>query len=208
MAQWGTSDAATNSVSYVASNVKLTPNTANKTALYGNTTSGAFVSGIKIGQFAADYKEVASNPAIAHTGWILRREGTGGRAGRITYETLVAGNIVTDASDDTNFPDYVLSFKTNPSNASGNSTADQIVVFSVLGKSKPTGATITYLWQKWNGSAFANLSNAGAYSNTGTANLSVLSNTASNGEIYRAMISATGANTVAYSTNSVLTVTT
>ena len=38
----------------------------------------------------------------AHTGWVLRTVGTGGRAGRVQYETLVAfgGNFTTDASDD------------------------------------------------------------------------------------------------------------
>jgi hypothetical protein len=38
----------------------------------------------------------------AHTGWVLRTVGTGGRAGRVQYETLVAfgGNFSTDASDD------------------------------------------------------------------------------------------------------------
>jgi hypothetical protein len=38
----------------------------------------------------------------AHTGWILRTVGTGGRAGRVQYETLVAfgGNFSNDGSDD------------------------------------------------------------------------------------------------------------
>jgi len=38
----------------------------------------------------------------AHTGWVLRTVGTGGRAGRVQYETLVAmgGNLTTDGSDD------------------------------------------------------------------------------------------------------------
>lgn len=41
----------------------------------------------------------------AHTGWVLRTEGTGGRAGRVQYEVLVAGGIANDAgTDDTIFP--------------------------------------------------------------------------------------------------------
>jgi hypothetical protein len=38
----------------------------------------------------------------AHTGWVLRTVGEGGRAGRVQYETLVAfgGNFSTDGSDD------------------------------------------------------------------------------------------------------------
>jgi len=37
----------------------------------------------------------------AHTGWVLRTVGTGGRAGRVQYETLVAmgGGLSTDAED-------------------------------------------------------------------------------------------------------------
>jgi hypothetical protein len=33
----------------------------------------------------------AKNGGVAHAGWVVRREGTGGRAGRVHYETLVAG---------------------------------------------------------------------------------------------------------------------
>lgn len=37
-----------------------------------------------------------------HAGWVVRTEGTGGRAGRVNYETLVAmGSITGDGSDDT-----------------------------------------------------------------------------------------------------------
>jgi hypothetical protein len=43
----------------------------------------------------------------AHAGWVLRTVGTGGRAGRVQFETLVAmgGGISTDASDDAILPD-------------------------------------------------------------------------------------------------------
>jgi hypothetical protein len=60
----------------------------------------------------------AKNMGITHAGWVLRTEGTGGRAGRVHYETLVAmGSLgaqtapygtpatVRDASDDTVLPD-------------------------------------------------------------------------------------------------------
>lgn len=43
------------------------------------------------GTTATGYVDVnTDNPAVAHTGWVLRTEGTGGRAGRVFYETLVA----------------------------------------------------------------------------------------------------------------------
>lgn len=38
--------------------------------------------------------------SVAHTGWVVRKEGTGGRAGRVQTEVLVAGGIVTDSGDD------------------------------------------------------------------------------------------------------------
>ena len=38
---------------------------------------------------------------VAHAGWVMRKVGTGGRAGRVQYETLVAmGSITGDGPDD------------------------------------------------------------------------------------------------------------
>jgi hypothetical protein len=58
----------------------------------------------------------AKNQGVAHAGWVIRREGTGGRAGRVHYETLVAMGslgaqtaaygtpaLVADGSDDVVF---------------------------------------------------------------------------------------------------------
>ena len=43
---------------------------------------------------------------IAHTGWVKKTVGTGGRAGRVHYETLVAASSISgDASDDIALPD-------------------------------------------------------------------------------------------------------
>lgn len=208
MSQWKMDDSAGNSVNWAPAQLKVTPNTANRDALYGNTTADAFITGATVGQFAVDDNEMAAGSgAVAHTGWVLRTEGSGGRAGRVSYEVLVAGGITSDGADDTTLPDYRITILTQPSNASANSSDDEIATFSVNAASVPTGATLSYVWQKWGGSAFANLSNAGAYSNTTTKTLSVLSNTASNGEIYRVRIAATGA-TVVYSSNAVITITT
>jgi hypothetical protein len=52
--------------------------------------------------------EAALTKGAAHTGWVLRTVGTGGRAGRVQSEVLVAmsGNFAgSDASDDTIIPD-------------------------------------------------------------------------------------------------------
>jgi hypothetical protein len=48
----------------------------------------------------------SANGGAAHAGWVRRTVGTGGRAGRINYETLVAmGSISGDQSDDIKYPD-------------------------------------------------------------------------------------------------------
>lgn len=207
MSQWGKNDNASNSVLWAVTGFNKAPTSTNQTNFFGNTTSDAFITGAKVGQFGVDENEIAANPAVTHTGWTIRKEGSGGRAGRIQYETIVAGGVPNDASDDTSFPDYALTFTLQPSTASGNASADAVVTFTANAASTPTGATIVYKWQKWGGSSFSNLSDAGAYSNTGTKTLSVLANTASNGEIYRLSAANTQATTI-YSTNAVFIKTT
>jgi hypothetical protein len=214
MPLWGKTDTTGNSCLYAPAQFKLAPNTANRDALYGNTTADSFVTGATVGQYAVDEAEMEAKRAEAatvgrpaHAGWILRTVGSGGRAGRIQEETLVALTSLTgDASDDTVAPDYGLVITLQPSNASGNSAADDVVVFSTNARSVPVGATIAYLWQAWDGNSFENLSNAGAYSNTATKALSVLANTAIDGEVYRCRVSATGA-TTEYTGNTTLTIT-
>ena len=49
---------------------------------------------------------VSGEQQVTHSGWVRRTIGTGGRAGRVTFETLVAtGTLISDAADDTKFPD-------------------------------------------------------------------------------------------------------
>jgi len=57
MSQWGKSDAASNSVLWAPTSVKLAPNSTNRDALYGNTTADAFVTGATVGMFAIDSTE-------------------------------------------------------------------------------------------------------------------------------------------------------
>lgn len=54
------------------------------------------------GETAEFVAVLSQGKAVAHAGWNLRRVGTGGRAGRVTWECLVAmGSMSADASDDT-----------------------------------------------------------------------------------------------------------
>lgn len=193
MAQWGKNDASSNSVLHAPTNVKLEPNTANRDNLYGNTSADAFVTNQTVGMFGVDDAEVTAaregaNPRPAHAGWVLRREGSGNRAGRVHYEVLVAQTDMTgDAGDDVTLPDVWITIDTQPTDASGNSSADDIVTFTTAATVNPSGSPI-YQWQFANGQ---DLVDAGAYSNTTTATLSVLANTAPDATQYRCEITAT-----------------
>ena len=142
--------------------------------------------------FAVDANEIAAEGGkTAHTGWVLRTEGTGGRAGRVQTEVLVAGGISNDAEDAV-YPDYTLRIVTQP--VKSEAAADSAITFTVVGASTPTGATLTYRWQESaNGNVYVNLSNAGDYSNTSTATLSIANNSPVDGYYYRVQVGATGA---------------
>jgi len=107
MPLWGKTDAASNSVIYAPAQFNKTPNTANRDALYGNTTANGYGTGETIGMYGVDTTEMSvGSGGVTHAGWVIRKEGSGGRAGRVQYETLVAmGSMTSDGSDDTVFPD-------------------------------------------------------------------------------------------------------
>lgn len=215
MSQWKNDDSAANSPFYTPAQFNLIVNTDNQAALFGNTTANSFVTGAKIGVFGAGNGETqaarvsgAAHPA--HTGWHIRTEGTGGRAGRVHYECLVAlgGGMAGDA-EDVVFPNYTLRVTSQPADSTVNaSSAANVATFTVAAASTPSGATLSYFWQKWGGAAFANLAAAGAYSNVTTVTLSVLANTASDGEIYRVGVASANGATTIYSSNAILTKTT
>lgn len=91
MSQWGKSDNAANSVYWGSQLLNKTANSANRTALYGNTTMGAFVTGQVVGQYGVDVVEAANTAAdfkkVAHAGWNLKTQGTG----PIANVTITAG---------------------------------------------------------------------------------------------------------------------
>lgn len=198
MPLWGNNDVASNSDIAVLGQVNKAITSANQTLLYGNTKPGTFFTNAAIGQFAVDTKEASANPSIPHAGWVLRKEGTGLRAGRVTYEVLVAmGSMKSDGSDDTYFPDYRLAITTQPT--SNTSAAISNVSFVVVATATPSGATITYKWQRNNISGSAGWvdvpNTAGQYFNN-TAPTLVANNKTANGNVFRVLVSATGANTV------------
>jgi len=91
---------AENATAGTAINLTGTGNNAQYFDLLDETTATA-VAALGGG---TEGEESRSN--ITHTGWVRRTVGTGGRAGRVFYETLVAGGSITgDQADDRQFTD-------------------------------------------------------------------------------------------------------
>ena len=202
MPLWGKVDNAANSTIFAASQVNKEPSTANRTLLYSNTTADAFITNATVGQFGVDTTEVASANGVAHAGWVLRTVGTGGRAGRVFQETLVAMNSITGDGDDTGYPDYRIFISTQPaSNTRGSGNA---VAFSVVAETVPVGGSLSYEWQKAYGSTnWATLSDAGLFSNTSTSTLTISNNATLNGNVFRVIISEDGSDSVTSSNASI-----
>jgi hypothetical protein len=97
MAQWGRSDAASNSVLWAPTSVKLAPTTTNRDNLFGNVTSGAFVNNAVVGQFGVDAAEVnVTNGSIALT--YVTSGGSGYASNTAAAVTLTFANGDTDTT--------------------------------------------------------------------------------------------------------------
>lgn len=90
MSLFGNIDQDNNKPKYATSNTT--------TGLWGNTVFGV----------SATEKANTSNDGIkiTHAGWVAQTIGTGGRAGRVFYETLVANGSISgdNPTDNTYFP--------------------------------------------------------------------------------------------------------
>lgn len=178
MALWSNTDASASAPKYT---VDVTT---------GNTGVQAY-NIEPIGTWAVDDTEARAQNINGHAGWILRTVGSGGRAGRVQEETLVAmGSISTDA-EDTVYQDYTISILTQPQNASN--TTGGTVTFSVVASSTPD-TTLTYQWTGPQG-------NRGTNSPT----LTLTNIESANAGGYYVTVSATGADSVV-SANATLTV--
>ena len=100
MPSWGNYDNAANTPLWSTAAVKVAPTAVNTANLFQNTTVGYWedalpnggdrLANTAVGIFGVDNFEADVNNKGAHTGWVLRTEGTGGRAGRVQQEVLVA----------------------------------------------------------------------------------------------------------------------
>src|SRR6056300_1365859 len=108
MAQWTMTDEAAGSPLYANNILNVTKN---QTELFNNVTEDDVITDQEVGVFGVSAAEMADATgeasAVTHAGWVLRKEGTGGRAGRVQYETLVAAGSITGDSvtDDTQLPE-------------------------------------------------------------------------------------------------------
>lgn len=92
MAQWGNTDDAANSVLWATALVNLTPNTTNQTALFGNTTVGAFIANEAVGQFGLDATEIRVSGNAAVQQYIITNAGTGyGANAAVTVANTTGG---------------------------------------------------------------------------------------------------------------------
>jgi hypothetical protein len=241
MSSWGKNDNAANAPYWAVNSaivnaadvksVAAAPDAANVALLYGNTTSSVYTSGETIGLFLVDGNEMdvqeAAGTPPAHTGWNIKTTGSGGRAGRVQWETLVAlSQVASDNnSDDTVLPDMVIAITTQPESLSGPvSAASSDTITLTVGAEITDGATggsLSYQWQVNNnsGGVWVDLPNGtgvttgqpGNMTKTG-ANTTTLvldpTGTTANNYLFRAKVYNSDAGVTEYSANARILITT
>jgi hypothetical protein len=238
MSSWGNNDNAANAP-YWAVNSTIThaagvsasyatPTAANVARLYANTTANVYIAGETIGLFNIDAQEIAAQRAeetadgtesgetmegkFAHAGWNLVTVGSGGRAGRVQTETLVAlANVIGDGDSQIYANvSITLSSLSNGSVASNASFANVVTFSTTASLAGNTASTLTYQWQYLNGGTWTNL---GAnttdihYSGLTKSTLYAMpATTAASGTKYRVVVAAPDEGVTAYSSNAVITI--
>ena len=240
MSSWGKNDNAANAPYWAvnstivnavdAKSVAAAPDAANVAILYGNTTPGVYTTGETIGLFLVDVNEQdvqeAAGTPPAHVGWNLKTTGSGGRAGRVQWETLVALSQVSSDNndDDATLPDIRIVISSQPSTVqtvsavSGDSLTYSVVASVVDGA---LDAPLSYQWQVNNnsGGSWVDIDNGtgvtsgqpGNMTKTGanTANLVVdPTGTTANNYVFRAKVFNTTGGATVYSANGRILITT
>ena len=219
MPSWGNNDNAANAPYWAvnstivnAAGVKAVaagPTAANVALLFSNTTPNVYTAGETIGLFGVSAAEAAADLNTgAHTGWVLRTTGSGGRAGRVQEEVLVAMNTMNGDDEDTTYKDAVITITSQPSNGSAANGAGNTVTFTVGTSVVPSGTTLTYYWQYNDGTVWANTAAAGTFftGNTSPTLTANAANTFLTTFKVRAIVNAAGATSVT-SANATITIT-
>lgn len=145
--------------------------------------------------FGVDVNEMAANKleeGAAHTGW-NKVKVVGSRK---IVETLVAlsKNGITSDIEDVVFEDFLITITGQP--ADSEEATGSAVTFEVAAAITGTGGTLTYLWQVSTDGTTWNSATGGVYSDGTTDTLAISDNTGLDGNQYRCVVSATGADSV------------
>ena len=89
MSSWTNVDEAAGAPLWAVEAIRKEKSNANRTDLFNDASADNFITGVTIGLFNFKDSETQSGK-VAHVGWNLKTTGSGGRAGRIQLETLVA----------------------------------------------------------------------------------------------------------------------
>lgn len=223
MSSWGNNDNAANAPYWAVNSAiapanpnRAAPTAANVALLYANTTANVYTAGETIGLFGLDSQEIdVLGDTGAHTGWNLKIQGSGGRAGRVQYETLVALSGMNRDGDAQLFPNVAISLAvTSAASVRANTlyanSATFVVTPTLTGN---TAAALTYQWQVNNnvGGTWVNVVNGTPantqYSGGTSATLLVRpADTTANGYVFRAIVTAAAQGVSATSANGTITI--
>ena len=225
MSSWGNNDNAANAPYWAVNStivnaadvkaVAAAPTAANVALLYANTQADAYTTGETIGLFAVDTQEASSSNRV-HSGWGLRTTGSGGRAGRVQEEVLVALSGMSADGVDGDAQTYanVTITLSGPSSTSvvANASYANLVSFSVTPTlDGNTAATLTYQWQYNAGAGWANIpANTVPIQYNGATSATLFARpgtTANTGTVYRVTVTAADQGVSATSSNATITIT-
>ena len=142
MAQWGNTDDAANSVLWATAAVNLTPNTVNQTALFGNTTIGAFVAGEAVGQFGLDATEISVSGNAAVQQYIITNAGSGYAANAAVSVANTTGGANTLAANSTVATGRVTAVTANAT-ISGYTSAPAVTIAAPAAAAFNANAAVT-----------------------------------------------------------------
>ncbi len=218
MPAWGNYDNAANTPLWSTAAVKVAPTAVNTANLFQNTTVGYWedalpnggdrLANTAVGIFGVDNFEADVNDQVAHSGWVLRKTFTGGRAGRVQQEVLVAmSNMITDNTSPI-YPDATITISSQPSQNTANTVLGNTATFRVTASITEgnTAAPLTYQWFAANGisNTYSTVSNGTPANTTYTGATSaalVVTPTFTDADnwYYRVVVSATGTEATANS---------
>jgi len=226
MPSWGNNDTAAKAPLWAATQVNVEPNSTNRTNLFDNTTQDYWAStlddgsvrngGKAVGVFGVDAQESLATHA-QHTGWTLRTVGSGGRAGRVQNEVLVALSTMSGDSDAQVYANVTITL-TGPSNGSvtaGAANANTVSFTVTPTLAGNTAAALTYQWQvnsgpgSWVNMSDGNAPQPGGLRKAGVTSATFLAtpwNTTANNFVFRCVVTAADQGVTATSANAYITI--